>query len=173
MIQHYKILDKYHNFSKETKILEIGIWEAESTKYIMQNYLTHADSILEAVDIRIQEVAFEAVWELPEYERTTLIETSSDNFFDVLNDETYDVIIIDGDHLYPQVLRDGLNASKVLEDNGILVFDDVQLHKIPKYKDSGVKRALQELEQQWDLESLLDSKNNTIWTNVNVYRNTK
>jgi len=173
MIQHYQILDQYHDFSKETKILEIGIWEAESTKYIMQNYLTHEDSILEAVDIRIQDAAFEAVWELPEYERTTLIETPSDNFFDVLNEETYDVILIDGDHMYSQVLRDGLNASKILEDNGIIVFDDVQLHVIPKYTDNGVKRALQELELEWNLECLLDCKDNTIWTNVNVYRNTK
>lgn len=48
---------------------------------------------------------------------------SSDKFFGS-NEKTYNFIYIDGDHRAPQLTLDALNAFKVLERGGILVFDD-------------------------------------------------
>jgi len=48
---------------------------------------------------------------------------TSDNFFKN-NNEKFDLIFVDGDHHYNQVLKDASNAWKVLNSKGILIFDD-------------------------------------------------
>ena len=49
---------------------------------------------------------------------------SSDKFF-ALNEIKYDLIFIDGLHTAEQVLKDCENALKVLNENGIIVWHDV------------------------------------------------
>ena len=49
---------------------------------------------------------------------------TSDVFFEQ-NDRTYDLIFIDGLHMYEQVYKDVLNALKVLRPNGTIVCHDM------------------------------------------------
>tara|TARA_E500000178_G_scaffold27283_1_gene25009 strand:- start:983 stop:1267 length:285 start_codon:yes stop_codon:yes gene_type:complete len=48
---------------------------------------------------------------------------TSDNFFQN-NSKIFDLIFIDGDHFYDQVLRDINNAWKVLKNGGFLILDE-------------------------------------------------
>lgn len=48
----------------------------------------------------------------------------SDLFFEKCS-ETFDLILIDGDHSYEQVKKDTENALKVIEKNGIIIWHDV------------------------------------------------
>ncbi len=48
---------------------------------------------------------------------------TSDNFFQN-NSKIFDLIFIDGDHFYDQVLRDINNAWKILKNSGFLILDD-------------------------------------------------
>ena len=55
------------------------------------------------------------------------IKNTSDYFFNV-NRETFDLIYIDGNHNYTNVYSDALNSWKILNINGILIFDDYYYH---------------------------------------------
>lgn len=51
--------------------------------------------------------------------------TSGDDFFKSCN-RKYDIIFIDADHSYESVKKDYKNALKCLNENGILIFHDIQ-----------------------------------------------
>jgi len=57
------------------------------------------------------------------------IKLTSDNFFKV-NKDTFDIIFIDGLHVYEQVKRDILNSVKILNKNGIILIHDCLPNKI-------------------------------------------
>ena len=57
------------------------------------------------------------------------IRTTSDNFFSS-NNECFDIIFIDGLHIYEQVKRDILNSVKFLNKNGIILVHDCLPNKI-------------------------------------------
>jgi len=48
---------------------------------------------------------------------------TSDDFF-ASNSETFDIVFIDGLHIYEQVRRDILNSAKVLNENGTILMHD-------------------------------------------------
>lgn len=48
---------------------------------------------------------------------------TSDQFFEQ-NNNKYDIIFIDGDHVYEQVIRDVHNALAVIKEGGCIVFHD-------------------------------------------------
>jgi len=57
------------------------------------------------------------------------IKLTSDNFFKV-NKDTFDIIFIDGLHVYEQVKRDILNSVKILNKNGVILIHDCLPNKI-------------------------------------------
>lgn len=58
-----------------------------------------------------------------------LIETTSDKFFRT-NAHKFDIIFIDGNHLYEQVLKDFENSLKNISSKGIIVLHDCNPTKI-------------------------------------------
>lgn len=59
-----------------------------------------------------------------------IIKTTSDNFFKLLdedssNENKFDIIFIDGDHHYQQVIKDIYNSLKHLSENGIILLHDI------------------------------------------------
>ena len=54
---------------------------------------------------------------------------TSDKFFDI-NEENFDIILIDGLHTYDQVRRDIFNSLNVLNSNGIIILHDCLPAKI-------------------------------------------
>lgn len=54
-----------------------------------------------------------------------IIKTTSDKFFEEISDDLkFDIIFIDGDHTYEQVIKDIYNSIKHLNDNGIIIMHD-------------------------------------------------
>jgi len=54
--------------------------------------------------------------------------TSDDFFANIADDDRWDIIFIDGDHGYKQVVRDLDNSLKHLADGGLIVMHDVYPH---------------------------------------------
>lgn len=53
------------------------------------------------------------------------IHTTSDTFFENIGDQLFDIIFIDGDHTYEQVVKDIANSLKHLSVNGVVVMHDI------------------------------------------------
>jgi hypothetical protein len=54
-----------------------------------------------------------------------LYQLTSDNFFAIASDSIYDLIYIDGLHLYSQVVKDLLSSVARLSRNGYILIDDI------------------------------------------------
>lgn len=115
--------------------LQIGAYTGDATKWMLENILTNPSSSL--TDVDTWEGSNEAIhqsfnWDEVEkiydskiagYSNVHKYKGTSDSFFET-NTKTYDFIYIDGDHTALGVLKDGVNAIKVLNPGGIIAFDD-------------------------------------------------
>ena len=134
-------LRKFKN--KKIKILEIGVYEGESTKWFLSNFMTHKDSVLYAVD------SFEGS---PEYNRNHFISTVKQKFLKSIkstkkekhvkimemysynalieliskNDGKlmFDIIYIDASHEAKDVISDAILSWNILNIGGVVIFDD-------------------------------------------------
>jgi predicted O-methyltransferase YrrM len=109
------------------RYLEIGVFEGRSALWMLENVLTHPESRLTAIDLFSGEL--EARWRRNlersgAAEKVTTIVGPSQIELRKLPLESYDVIYIDGAHVAPAVLADGVLAWQVLKDGGLLIFDD-------------------------------------------------
>lgn len=124
----------YFNFflkKSSFSYLEIGAFEGNSFFLVLHNL---KPKYAVAVDPWI-DTQYEIVSDLSEVEKNfdynlnekkgsfVKIKKNSSEFF-ANNKKNFDVIYIDGSHLYEHVLQDGLNAWKILNINGFLIFDD-------------------------------------------------
>lgn len=84
---------------------------------------------------------------------------ASDDFF-MQNKLKFDVVFIDGLHIYDQVKRDIVNSSKFLNDNGFILVHDclprsISSQAIPRYKltwNGDVWKAIVDLRKDPNLE---------------------
>lgn len=60
-------------------------------------------------------------------DKVKFMEMTSNEAFDILDieGETFDYILVDGDHSKPQAMKDLENAHGLIEHDGIIVFDDL------------------------------------------------
>ncbi len=87
------------------------------------------------------------------------VREASDSFFEK-NREMFDIIFIDGLHIYEQVKRDILNSIKYLNDEGVILIhdclpDSMAKQAVPRYKmqwNGDVWKAIVDLRQNADLE---------------------
>ena len=87
------------------------------------------------------------------------IRKKSDDFFSS-NKDKFDLVFIDGLHIYEQVKKDILNSLKFLNENGIILVhdcmpDSLSKQAVPRYKmkwNGDVWKAIVDLRQREDLE---------------------
>ena len=87
------------------------------------------------------------------------VRETSDNFFEK-NKDMFDIIFIDGLHIYEQVKKDILNSIKYLNDDGVILIhdclpDSMAKQAVPRYKmqwNGDVWKAIVDLRQNADLE---------------------
>lgn len=121
---------------RKMSALQIGAYTGDATQWLLDNALTHSESMLTDVDTwegSDEPVHKKMDWNSVEkvYDSKTLaysdklikIKTTSDEFFKT-NDKLYDFIYIDGDHTASSVLKDGVSAVKFVASGGIIAFDD-------------------------------------------------
>ena len=87
------------------------------------------------------------------------IRKKSDDFFST-NKDKFDLVFIDGLHIYEQVKKDILNSLKFLNENGMILVhdclpDSLSKQAVPRYKmkwNGDVWKAIVDLRQREDLE---------------------
>lgn len=124
---------------KPVKFLQIGAYTGDASKWMLEEILSHPDSILTDVDtwegsdeeqhhaMDFKDVHTVYTQKVGKYKGTTLDihHGKSDDFFRFC-DWKYDFIYIDGDHTAFGVMKDLINAHLCLKPGGIIACDDYQ-----------------------------------------------
>lgn len=162
----YKWTDIIPVTGASMRILEIGAYHGANACCMLKTYATHSDSELHCLDPWRDSPAY------PEYKgvqpknyklflsnisklseedlnKVYVHRTSSVNIDKMFDDESFDIIYIDGNHVPYFVLQDATLSLKKLKVGGTLVFDDVF--------DEGVRKGL---------ESFLKCSENFIYPDV-------
>jgi predicted O-methyltransferase YrrM len=119
-------LIKYFN---PKTILEIGFDEGCSFGVMLE--AATSNSQLTGVDIRLDRTLFDSIYNKTHHafdKNVTLLHMSSLDFTDA--DNKYDFINIDGNHNMPTVYHDLVNASKLINQSGIIMIDDYAWHGV-------------------------------------------
>lgn len=136
-------------FYKPKKVLEIGMAHGMSSMIILNalnKYNTDENKILYSVDpfqdTQWFNIGLNNITQVLKTLNNNKIKHKwvkklSDDAFEQFSDEMFDMILIDGAHDEPTVIRDINNTKRVLKTNGIMILDDV-LHK-------GVKAAMKKV----------------------------
>lgn len=115
-----------------SEILEIGTYLGHTTENIAKN----TNGIITTVDVCkgiVDSTKYQNHELLDCSESGSVIESTnvnrilrtSDDFFAATQDNSFDGILIDGDHSYEQVKKDTLNALRVVKFGGVIVWHDV------------------------------------------------
>lgn len=151
---------------RPVKMIQIGVFEGYDAVWCLQNILRHRKSRMVAIDPWLAETKLSQAQMDECYERAKhnlspwkdKVEILRRMSQDVLcqvgpEDGTFDLIIIDGDHNSGPVLRDAINALRLLKVGGWMVFDDVR-NRRPK-KDhviDGIRMFLEGHEKEVKFE---------------------
>ena len=126
----------FYNYLKKLKdnfkYLEIGSFEGNSAIFIAKKF---KDSKIYCVDTwmgheqyyidkNFNEIEKNFDFNIKNFSNIVKIKNKSDIFFSENKDLKFDVIYIDGDHHYDQVLLDCQNAWTLLKRDGIFICDD-------------------------------------------------
>jgi hypothetical protein len=124
---------------KPCRYLEIGTWLGDSLVWMLENVLTHADSMAFVVDpwlkdnkntqAEIDDVYREA-WRrtTPWRDRVVFHRMPSEEWFRresrKADKESFDFIYVDGCHVDVNVMDDAVNSWWLLKPGGMMIFDD-------------------------------------------------
>ena len=142
-----RILFKYELQNKKLNILELGSYEGLSTVFFL-TMLKHSNIYCVDPFVDFEENKdkdFNKVYENFKYNtqkfenRIRLSKSTSDNFFEKGIKEKFDLIYIDGNHLYDFVKKDISNSLNFINKEGIIVLDD---YKLKGWWNDGVTRAI-------------------------------
>ena len=127
-----RVLYKYNLHKKKLNILELGSFEGLSTVFFLT---TLKYSKIYCVDPFIdfeenKDKDFNKIFENFKYntkdfqDRIRLSKSTSDFFFENIDNEKFDLIYIDGNHRAENVFKDATNSFKSLKRGGFIIFDD-------------------------------------------------
>lgn len=152
---HKVISDKISEY-EDIKWIEIGVRWGRNAKFVLNNfditkihlidpycelpYLTH---IFDAKSV--QGYKSKAKLDLGPFEdKCVWYQDYSQNVVDEFEDESIDIIYIDGDHSYEAVLIDLTLFYPKIKEGGLIIGDD--------YNEGGVKQAIEEYALENDIE---------------------
>ncbi|MGH7791972.1 MAG: class I SAM-dependent methyltransferase, partial [Thermodesulfobacteriota bacterium] len=112
------------------RFLEIGSFEGRSTIWFLENILTHPTSSITCVDNFSRqggEPRFDHNIKVSGFSnKVTKIKGRSEDVLRTLNENTFDIIYIDGNHYALNVLMDTVLSWLLLKPGGIIIFDDYE-----------------------------------------------
>ena len=123
--------NNFKNKANVNHILEIGSYEGRSALFFLQFFSNSKITCVDTWSGSDEHLNYNFNIIEENFDKNTLsfknnltkYKMTSDNFFQN-NSKIFDLIFIDGDHFYDQVLRDINNAWKVLKNGGFLILDD-------------------------------------------------
>ena len=159
-VDRIDLISKYFN-SEDSSILEIGVHRGDFSRELFDSFdpkkLVLVDPWIAFDDLeynnsfygnknkdgqRIQNQYYQEVISKFSKEaqshKIEIIRDTSNNFFKV-NNIKFDLIYIDGNHLYDFVKKDISNSLKFLKKNGVIVLDD---YKLSGWWNDGVTEAV-------------------------------
>lgn len=112
--------------NKPIKYLEIGSFEGRSAIWLHDHILTHPDSELHLIESGelLKNKTLEDNIKLCGEKKFCYRYYESRYIKEDYEDNTFDLIYIDGSHASCDVLRDGVNCFDLLKSGGLLCFDD-------------------------------------------------
>lgn len=149
----YNLLDWLYIFDKKINIkeneiiniLEIGSYEGQATCFFLKYFKTSkvdcvdtwqgSDEHLKNSFSKVEKIFNENINLFPG--RVIKNKKRSNDFFKK-NKKKYNIIYIDGSHFYKDVYRDAINAKKVLEKDGIIIFDDYLFNFYERKKENPI-----------------------------------
>lgn len=118
------------------RFLQIGAFRGDASVWLLDNILTDerdmlydvdpwADySLAELADWDMEQVFDDYKARMEPYDRHTVYRGTSNNFFKLCGDATFDFIYVDGDHTAVATLEDAVHSYRALKLGGLLCFDD-------------------------------------------------
>ena len=165
MYYFFKHIKNYKNFN----YLEIGTYEGCSAIYVANRFKTNK---IFCVDIweRVKEEYNEGInfndieknfdKNSKDYLNISKIKKYSDDFF-LSNDLLFDVIYVDGHHLAEQVYKDAVNSWKVLNSEGLIIFDDYiwnNYNDVTKNPCYAINKFIKERQDNLDIIEVTNSQ---------------
>lgn len=132
------LVQQYAN--KPVKFLQVGAYTGDASLWLMENVLTHPDAVLVDIDtwegsdepvhhkldwVSVEDAYDDKVGEYVKQGKIVKFKGTSDEFFKQ-NQDTFDFIYVDGDHTSYGVIKDAVNSYEVLNEDGIIAFDDYE-----------------------------------------------
>ena len=115
---------------KKFNFLEIGSFEGNSAMFMAKNF---KDAKIDCIDnwvgteeyqnFKFSDLEKNFDSNVSEFKNIKKFKMLSDDFFKN-NNNLYDVIYVDGYHKGHQVFKDFINSWKILNNNGVMIFDD-------------------------------------------------
>ncbi len=134
----FNILSKFKYF----KYLEIGSFEGNSAIFVAKNFsncnifcVDNWNGTEEYGNLKFSTVESNFDRNMLEFNNYKKFKLLSDDFFKS-NYQNFDVIYIDGYHKGSQVLKDFINSWKILNNGGVIIFDDYIWKFFDKIEDN-------------------------------------
>lgn len=111
------------------RYLEVGVFEGRSLLWMLDNVLTDATATAVAVDVFTLDYRQRLEHNLAvggAVERVRIIEGRGELVMKTLENDSFDVIYLDGGHAAWTVFQQAALAWLLLKDDGLLIFDDYQ-----------------------------------------------
>lgn len=141
----WKLFNQY-NFSN---ILEFGVYQGLTSGLMIES--TNNLVSYTGIDPYLKLDTFYSIW--PKQDNINFYSMSSQSF---ISNQTYDFILVDGDHSYKTALADLLLAEQILTANGVLAIDDYNL-------SSDMKQAVSEFKKTSKLVPFLQVEQTEFW----------
>lgn len=149
------LFDIANTYSKEYKLnyLEIGCYAGLSACLMLQRENTNVTSIDLGWPIS-PEVVFSNIRKHNHFNNNYIYVQGNSTHIDTISkvsDKKFDIIFIDGDHNYFGVWTDYINYSKLLADNGYIVFDDYNDFANSPHVKSAVDHIVNQLNDEFEI----------------------
>ena len=124
----------------DVALLEIGSYEGRSAVWFLQHVLTHPTSRMTCIDLFVPlggEPRFDHNIALGGWSgRVRKIKGRSEGVLETLDQDSYDIVYVDGSHRAADVLMDAISSWRLLKRGGVLIFDDYewQMHRPPEQR---------------------------------------
>lgn len=119
---------------RKLRVLQIGTYTGDATVWLHENrdieFMDDVDTWQGSNEDSHESIDFDEVYKyymtrVKDYDRLRSWHMTSDSFFGREYGRTYNLIYVDGDHTASQTALDGINAFRLLESGGIIIFDDL------------------------------------------------
>ena len=155
-----EMIKYYSNKISNPKILEIGVFKGDFLDYLVKECSATIDAVdlfegitcsgnedgNNVVDCDVGKSYLELLDKYKEVPNIKLHSSNSIGFLQSQEDNTYDIIYIDGDHSYDGVKKDLINSASKIKNGGYIMGHDYEMNmnKAKHVYDFSVKQAVDE-----------------------------